>query len=185
MLRVYSEGEATEIDYIDALRRLPEVSEAAAVEVVVEMVGASPLTLVEAAREAKRVASSEVDSYWCVFDVESPDSHPYLKEAAIMARDNGIRLAISNPCFEVWLILHLAAQNAYLTTDEAVHRRSELDGSSDKHVDADLYMPRRGDAVRRAQSLRKRHAGDGTQFPSDNPSTTFDGFLAGLPGAMK
>ncbi len=148
------------------------------------MVGATPLTLVEAAREAKRIASSEVDSYWCVFDVESPDTHPYLKEAVIMARDNGIRLAISNPCFEIWLILHLAAQNAYLTTDEAVHRRSELDGSSDKHVDANLYMPQRGEAVRRARSLRKRHVGDGTQFPSDNPSTTFDGFLAGLPGAL-
>ena len=29
-----------------------------------------------------------------------------------MARDNGIRVAISNPCFELWLVLHYAQQTA-------------------------------------------------------------------------
>ena len=60
-------------------------------------------------REAERVAKRQRDSYlafdevWCVHDV---DDHPRLDEARIMARDNDISLAVSNPCFELWLLLH-------------------------------------------------------------------------------
>ena len=43
------------------------------------------------------------DAVWCVFDV---DEHPQIADARQMARANGIELAISNPCFELWLLLH-------------------------------------------------------------------------------
>jgi len=43
------------------------------------------------------------NSVWCVFDV---DDHPRVADARQMAADNGIELAISNPCFELWLLLH-------------------------------------------------------------------------------
>lgn len=73
-----------------------------------------PLTLVQVAREMKRAAERAAqreeddnllyDEVWCVFDT---DDHPHLNDAVQMARDNGVELAVSNPCFELWLLLHL------------------------------------------------------------------------------
>lgn len=176
-IRVYSEGQATEPEYIDALKRLPEFAEAISIDIEIEETGASPMTLVELACAAKRRADLDIDFYWCVFDVESPQAHPYLDRARQMARDNDVNLAISNPCFELWLILHHVDQAAYLTTDAAVKRRSELDGSDGKHLDPAFYMDRRKAAVRRAKRLRRKHELDGTPFPGDNPSSSFDEFV--------
>jgi hypothetical protein len=47
---------------------------------------------------------AEIDEFWCVFDVEWPRNHPGLLEAVQQAQANGIYLAISNPCFELWLM---------------------------------------------------------------------------------
>jgi hypothetical protein len=72
-----------------------------------------PRTLVEIAKRRKNVAEEDAarekddnlafDSVWCVFDI---DEHPRVADASQMARDNGIDLAISNPSFELWLLLH-------------------------------------------------------------------------------
>ena len=171
---MYAEGTSTEPEYIDALKRLPEFADVVSIGIVIEQMGVSPMTLVELACEDKRRDSHEVDFYWCVFDVESPQHHPYLDRARQMARDNGVQLAISNPCFELWLILHHCDRTAYFSTAEAVRLRNQLDGSSDKHLDAQLYMGKRADAVRRAKSLRRKHQRDRTLFPDNNPSSGFD-----------
>jgi hypothetical protein len=170
--RVYSEGTSTEPEYIDALRRLPVFTDSVSIDILVEESGASPMTLVEMACEAKR-AGLDIDYFWCVYDIECPQPHPYLDRALDMATANGVFLAISNPCFELWLILHLADQTAYLTTDEAVRRRSGLDGSDGKHLEPERYMPHLSAAVKRAKSLQKKHLLDGTSHPDDNPSSTF------------
>ena len=57
---------------------------------------------------------------WCVFDF---DEHPNLSQAITEAAQSGIDVAVSNPCFELWLVLHLQDQTAY-TTRRAVQRRS-------------------------------------------------------------
>ena len=102
---VFCEGVVTEPEYLDALKRLPEVRETAAVDIHIqhENGGAVPMTLVSAAVDAKRRAEhekGEVDEFWCVFDVEWPRNHPDLDRAIQMANDHGVKLAISSPCFE-------------------------------------------------------------------------------------
>lgn len=183
--RIYAEGESTEPEYLDALKRLPEFEEAIAVDIAIEEVGATPMHLVESACAAKRRSDSDVDFYWCVFDVEHPRPHPYLDRARTMARDNGVHLAISNPCFEIWLILHHRNQTAHLSTDEAIRLRRQLDGSDGKHLDGATYMAGRKDATRRATALRKKHIGDGTRFPQDNPSSSFDELVALIDAQVK
>lgn len=176
-VRVYTEGRSTEPEYIDALKRLSEFVDAVALDITIVETGASPSTLVEAARRDRRKGDLDIDSFWCIFDVESPQPHGDLSRAMAMALTNGIRVAVSNPCFELWLILHLQDQTRYLTTDEAVRLRARLDGSDGKHLDASLYLPNRDAARRRAVSLRQKHLGDDTRFPQDNPSSTFDLFF--------
>jgi RloB-like protein len=50
------------------------------------------------------------DELWAVFDVDHQATGQHLRdftEAVQVARTRGIRLAGSNPCFELWLLLHL------------------------------------------------------------------------------
>jgi hypothetical protein len=176
-IKVYTEGESTEPEYIEALKSLPLFTESVGLNITVVEKGGAPSTLVEMARADKSKSNQDFDSFWCVFDVESPRPHDDLQRAVDMAHGNGIRLAISNPCFELWLILHWQEQSGYLTTSEAVHLRSVMDGTKGKHLVPDLYMPRLAIARQRAALLRKKHVGDGTRFPDDNPSTTFDLFV--------
>jgi hypothetical protein len=138
------------------------------------------MTLVDAACAAKRAGRTEVDQYWCVFDVESPKpkQHPHLVRACDKARANQVHVAISNPCFELWLVLHLRDQTAHLSTDDAVRLRASLDGSRGKHLEPATFVPRWRQASHRARSLRTRHRRDGTVFPEDNPSSSVDLLLA-------
>ena len=173
---VFCEGKKTEPDYLRALKLEPAVREVASVDIRIDMEasGAVPSTLVREAIEARArnpQDQGEVDEVWCLFDVEWPRNHPNLIEACVMADNNDIRLAISNPCFELWLALHFGDQTAWLDNHTAEKLRHDRDGSSGKGLDGATYMPRRSDAARRACSLTAKHEGDGTTFPHDNPSS--------------
>ena len=125
----------------------------------------------EAEQAAKREddENARYDSVWCVFDV---DEHPKINDAVQQANDNQIHLAISNPAFELWLLLHF--------TDFAAGRdrafiRGELRKhvtDYDKHVDfAKHYAEGYPNAVTRAEMLDEtaRTLGRGNHL--QNPST--------------
>lgn len=175
-LAVFCEGEKTEPQYLSALKRHPPVRDVAAVDIRIEVGhgGAVPQSLVSLAAEARRRAideEGEIDEFWCVFDVEWPHNHPGLSEAIRHAEVNAIKLALSNPCFELWLILHFRDHGSWLDNDGARRLRRQLDGSADKGLDPAKYLPHIADAARRAAELEKRHHRDGTEFPQDNPSS--------------
>jgi hypothetical protein len=182
---VFCEGERTEPEYLEALKRQPPVRDVAAVDLRVEIGhgGSVPRTLVAMAIEARSRAideDAEIDEFWCVFDVEWPRNHPGLGEAVQQARVNGIKLAVSNPCFELWLILHFQNRGSWLDNNQARRLRRQLDGSGDKGLDAAKYMPLTADAARRAAELDRRHIQDGTAFPHDNPSSGMHSLLAAV-----
>jgi hypothetical protein len=184
-LLVFCEGERTEPEYLNALKRQPAVRDVAAVDLRVETGhgGSVPRTLVSMAASARSKAldeEAEIDEFWCVFDVEWPRNHPGLGEAIEQARQNDIQLAVSNPCFEVWLILHFQDQGAWLDNGAARRARRSLDGSSDKGLDAAKYMPHTGGAARRAAELDKRHIRNAISFPNDNPSSGMHRLLASV-----
>ena len=148
--------------------------------------GAVPLTLVARAAKARaqnRLDQHEVDEIWCFFDVEWPQNHPNLQEAINRAEQSHVRLAISNPCFELWLALHFADRTAWLDNVNAGNLRRCHDGSTGKGLDGAMYMRRRTDAARRARSLTAKHEGDGTAFPNDNPSSGMYRFLEAIEPA--
>lgn len=184
-LVVFCEGEKTEPEYLDALKRQPSVRDVAAVDLRAKTGrgGSVTRTLVAMATDARSRAideEGEIDEFWCVFDVEWPRNHPGLKEAIQQARANDVKLAISNPCFELWLILHFRDQAAWLDNNEARRLRRQLDGSSDKGLDAAKYMHLIGDAAGRAAELDRRHMQNSTAFPHDNPSSGMHRLLASV-----
>ena len=119
---IVCEGTETEPQYLKAFYRQTR-NRAVDVEIVGE--GATPKTLVERALLRKKIAEKEAkrrgEEYlkyrdvWCVFDI---DQHPYVDDARQQARDNGINLAISNPCFELWLLLHFRDHNGQYRTPQ-------------------------------------------------------------------
>jgi RloB-like protein len=177
---VFCEGVNSEPDYVRALKRLPEIAGNTALDLRIHPERGVPLTLVRKALDHKR--DPEIDECWCIFDVEWPQHHPNLSEAVELARANGIGLAISNPCFELWLILHFRDYDSFIHTDPAERLSRSLDGRSGKSIDAAAYMPRRKEAIRRAERLDTRHERNGTSFPHDNPSSGMHKFLRGLEG---
>ncbi|CFX12670.1 RloB-like protein [Syntrophomonas zehnderi OL-4] len=64
--------------------------------------------LIEYARaKAKEYAIDigEGDKVWCVFDVDAKGD-PELEKTKQLADKNGIKMALSNPSFELWFLLH-------------------------------------------------------------------------------
>jgi hypothetical protein len=178
---IYCEGEASEPDYINALKRLPEIRGNTAINLIIDPSPGVPLKLVERA-VARKKRDSEIDECWCVFDVEWPRNHPNLDRALRLAESEGVNVAVSNPCFELWLILHFQNQTAFLDNRDAESVSCRLDGRQGKRLDGAKYMPLRGDASARAAELSARHQRDGTVSPNDNPSSTMYRLLAAIEG---
>lgn len=71
--------------------------------------GSDPQNVVEAARVADQTIAA--DEVWCLFDTEGPQHptrRPQAQDAVSRARNLKFYCALSNPCFEYWLLLHFA-----------------------------------------------------------------------------
>lgn len=177
---VFTEGKITEPAYIRALRSLPEVRERSAVRIELGSERDVPYPLVQLA--AEKVDAENVDEVWCVFDVEHPDPHPRLREALDHAERTGVKTAISNPCFELWLVLHSRDQRGSMSTREAVKLAAQLAEVDGKHLDADSLLSRRAEASARAVKLAQMHESAGHSFPDTNPSSGMPALLAAIEG---
>jgi hypothetical protein len=170
---VVCEGKVTEPKYFRALRQL---FHRPTLDVVIDDRCGVPKTLVERAVELKKEAARAAkrqkenflayDEVWCVCDV---DEHPLLPEAKQQARDNGISLAISNPCFELWALLHFR-DNAAAETRHKVRSLLKVHiPRYDKELPAPTLMPLLEQAMQRARHLGR--LADLAGAPGKNPST--------------
>jgi hypothetical protein len=170
---VVCEGRVTEPEYLKALQhefrnRL--------VHVEIEKQGGVPLTVVNRAIELDVQANAEAkqnrdddlkyDDVWCVFDV---DEHPNLTEALELAKKSGVKVALSNPCIELWALLHFQEQNEQIHRHEAQRVLKEHLPRYDKVLDFSKMKAGYASAVERAQSLMK--TGEAMGEPNRNPST--------------
>jgi hypothetical protein len=168
---IVCEGEVTEPTYFKDIRR----RERGIIDLEIVPAGV-PKSVVERAvqmkREAQRAAKAGKDQnllydhVWCVFDI---DEHPFVPEAKEQARANAIEVAISNPCFELWFLLHFQDQNAHIERHKVQHLCREHMPGYQKAPPCDVLMPGQGSAIERAIQLENWHATRGTT--GDNPST--------------
>ncbi|MDA8277539.1 MAG: RloB family protein [Actinomycetota bacterium] len=165
IIEVHCEGRVTEPKYLNALKNMLRGRKDVVLNIA-KGVGEDPLNIATDAIHSKRMGGS--DEFWCAFDV---DEHKKIDLAISSARKEGINLAISNPCFEVWLILHFHELTAPIETAEAVKLRARLDGSNNKNLNTSKYMKYIEIAQNRAQLLDVYHHGIGNKFPKNNPST--------------
>lgn len=169
---VVTEGTSTEPLYLKLFRRLHRIT---SVAVAVIPLGQDPRAVVERAiserEESASDADAEDDSFWAMFD---RDEHSRFDEAVDLARGNDIPTAMSNPCFELWAILHYELLDAPSSRRECQRRLAELcpsyGRSGKRFEDEDAIRNSYDDAVRRARTLLDRRRNE--QQPYGNPSTT-------------
>jgi hypothetical protein len=156
---VVCEGAVTEPGYIKGFTtvyRNPLVT-----VVIASQHGRDPKALVEIAKEHKEKAANEAlreddenlvfERVWCVFDV---NSHNRIPEAVQQAIANGIDLAISNPCIEIWLLLHFTDYSAIQGRKQVKAQLKAHLPDYDKRIDfAKDFAANYDEAVERAKRL--------------------------------
>ena len=170
---VCCEGKVTEPSYFNGLKQRGHNG---LLHVEVQPVGMTPKPLVDYAVDLKEEAETKArrekddnlkyDEVWCVFDV---DAHERLPDAKQKANANQIRLAISNPCFELWLLLHFQHQRAHIERDRAQSACRDRMPGYDKEVPFDRVFPHYQSAVQRAVELD--HWQETRGCAGENPST--------------
>jgi hypothetical protein len=113
--------------------------------------GVSPRQLVEHAIDLRRREPDQFDEVWCVFDVDEFD----ISDAAVTARRSRIELAVSNPCFELWLLLHHEEHRAHLAgyQDVVVRLKRKVPAYDKCALDFGDYVRGLADAVVRGRAL--------------------------------
>lgn len=178
---IVCEGKATEPKYFAALKnefKLPLVT--------IIGVGRAPITVVERAvelQEQRQRATQKArqrgtlheppfDAVWCVFDTEGQPGSSSFPRAVALARAHGFDLAISNPAFEYWYLLHF--EETTRPFHNAVEVRHALEAHAPDYAkDLDFYprlAPRMHEAIERAERVLGSHTAPETSFP--NPSSS-------------
>ena len=169
---LFCEGRNTEPAYFEAIKR----AYPSALIRIESSVGV-PHTIAEKAaafaRNSRRKKDSfeEGDEVWAVFD---RDRHPRFKDAVALCKQKGIKVARSNPCFEVWLILHeqdYAQPNNRHQVQKVLQKlRPEYNKRGSKILYCDELVCRVQEAEQRGEKLLERWNEVGE--PYGNPSTT-------------
>jgi hypothetical protein len=109
----------------------------------------------------KEFQTMEDDEFWLMLDTDhwvEPNHIANFKQVCTAAIQKGFQLAHSNPCFEIWLLLHhtdLSPGEQFARCEDVIQRLKELLGEYSKgSVDcARFSLEAARDAVNRAESL--------------------------------
>jgi hypothetical protein len=152
----------TERDYLDGFKQRFRTS---AVTVRIRADGIAPEALVRVAAGYRDQRPGVYDEVWCVVDMDEFD----IEAAVTRARRERVHLAVSNPCFELWLLLHHTECRAPCADAADVLRR--LRGHVPRYDKARLefadFASGVDAAVKRARDLEPT-GGDHRRNPSTN-----------------
>ena len=179
-MTIFCEGKNTEPSYFRALR-----DAYSSVSPTLKILGGIgvPFTVaskaVAKAKEQRALTNARrgdgqtanIDEVWAVFD---RNEHPRYEEAVNLCQAHGVFVARSNPCFELWLILHeqdYDRPNSRKGVQSDLQRiRPEYRMRKGKTPDCKDLVTRVVVAEERAQRQLRNRELDG--LPFGNPSTT-------------
>ncbi|MBO0868076.1 MAG: RloB domain-containing protein [Micromonosporaceae bacterium] len=154
-------ADCTEPQYLRGLR--DHVANRA-VDLKILTKGRAPQQVVDYARKVRDNSERDFDKVWCVIDVDEFD----IDVAEVAARAARIDLAVSNPCFELWLLLHHEDCRTHLPSYDSVCLR--LRKYVPRYDKTELDFADYVSGVDVAVDPAKRLEPDGTSYGS-NPST--------------
>ncbi|MYV53872.1 RloB domain-containing protein [Streptomyces sp. SID3212] len=151
---IATEGTNTEPQYFEGLSAHLNAKAVRVLNVKTVGVGADPVRIVaEAERQRDREARSGdgYDEVWCVLDV---DRHATLETACIKAKKLGIDMAISSPCFELWLLWHYEECAGWREGKALQQRLKDKHKFTDKNLPKSFPYDSYADAVARAEKCK-------------------------------
>lgn len=167
---LFCEGKNTEPEYFEAIERKYRD-----VLVTTHPAVGAPVTIAkQAAKHSKpkrrKNLFEEKDQVWAVFD---RDTHPNFKKAVNICQSNNIGVARSNPCFELWLILHEVEYDRpdyhHAVQKRLEELRPEYDSNKGKSLDCDDLVNRVEAAEQRSAAMLQRREDEDNSY--GNPST--------------
>ena len=177
---LFCEGRKTEPAYFDAIRRK---CPSTLISIKIHGGVGVPYTIARKAvtfakqqglaPQARRKMNSfeERDQVWAIFD---RDEHPRFKEAVKYCERHRVGVARSDPCFELWLILHLQDYNRpcgrHNVQADLKKIRPEYDLHGSKTPNCDELVEMVIEAKKRAEKQLRDRKNEGS--PYGNPSTT-------------
>ncbi len=131
----------------------------------------SPLNVFRHLREEiEKEHLYEDDEIWIVIDVDRYQDH--LPEVARLCHGSGINLAVSNPCFEFWLLLHFRDPKVQYKSCKDVKKPFSIEMERDPNNSGGyhaIFYSKFKDAVERA----KVRDIDQERWPNRNGSKVF------------
>lgn len=179
---VVCEGTRTEPRYFTGLKRALGEANGRKVEIKVVGSGLHTIDLFDFAQEWCRKSANTFDHVWIVYDRDYFPAEEFdLVERRCDATlgQSTFHALWSNPCFEIWLLLHFGYTSAEMTPTECTRAVSEafereLGCKYAKNLEGvfELLGPRRMAAAANAGQLDAHHLAIGNALPSlRNPGT--------------
>lgn len=167
VIHIYSEGTVTEPTYFYGIKKELRLTQ---IDIKPEGTSRSTLALVELVLNKKD--GNTQDEFWVVFD---RDEHSDFNKAIEVAEANGISVAYSNACFELWFILHFEYLQNALERGHLSNRLTKLLHSK-YFKNMDIYPVIKGRehvAIKNAKKLEAMHDRTNTNsYQERSPSTT-------------
>ncbi|MFA5751024.1 MAG: RloB family protein [Candidatus Paceibacterota bacterium] len=171
VIHIFTEGKKTEPDYFNSIKNELRLNE---IDINVKGVGSNTMSLVDWAIHRKE--EDEDDGFdtewWVVFD---KDDHPLFDQAIQKARSEGMSVAYSNECFELWFILHFQFLSTSIGREKYYEKLTKL-LSQKYRKNSNIYSlikDKEANAIQNAKKLEKQHDEEkNVVFSKRDPSTT-------------
>lgn len=172
VILIVAEGSETEIRYFEGFRQRNLNLRIKAVT----SPDKTPLGVVKYAR--KKMIEEDIkigkgDEVWCVFDADDNDDNDI--NEACLACGKDMKIALSNPCFEFWYILHFQCCTNHLENcDEAIRelKRYIPEYTKTKRV-YQILSEKQSQALINSEKVNKHHLGQKRDLMKNesNPSS--------------
>lgn len=133
------------------------------------------------------LASDAFDEVWAVFDWDEHADE--VASARGAASDAGVLVALSNPCFEVWLLWHFTdymRPGCFAVDVERALRSVWPQYEKGRRLDVARLAPERcSEASLRASTAAEVHESQGRRYPDNRPSSDVRVLVAHLINAWR
>jgi hypothetical protein len=175
---IVCEGAETEPNYFESLRHYLKLS---TISVKIQDRAGAPINVVDEAlaqfnkrkqdiRDG-RINVPQFEAVWCVFDVEDPHHNQTFNRAIQNADQNGFNLAVSNPAFEFWYVLHFERTTRPFTNGNELkeYLKRRIPGYQEAMPVFEELVASTHIAIQNATNILEKHPQGEQRFP--NPST--------------
>ncbi len=129
VMHIYCEGEKTEPNYINGYINSKHGGNRRLKIIRIEKTSKNtPIQLVEEAlKQQKSHSTPDEDVFWVVYDRESNQKYPdSLHKKAYEKAGKRLNIALSNVCFEIWILLHFQEVTAPYSNYDDLYKNSQL-----------------------------------------------------------